>query len=205
MPAAIGRVLNVVRKLIDYGKELAATVQQRAATPGFALFARSFGTADLAVILARITNGLRRAAALEAGLCRRATRGQDLTPTPSACPPRLGPAPRARSRRRAAPRTPTRQPHRGPASRAPPHGRRKSPPRCVVGRSAPSSPISAAISASCPAGSTGRSGANSAGPSSSMAEASPAFLEICAGGCSRTAPVTTPTARTPDGRWHPHD
>ena len=48
MPAALGRVLGVLRKLIDYGKHLAATVQQRAATPGFALLARPFGTADIA-------------------------------------------------------------------------------------------------------------------------------------------------------------
>src|SRR5690349_8824712 len=82
MPSRIGRVLSLVRKLIDYGRQLAGTVQQRATAPGFALFARPFGTADLAAILARITAGLRRAAALEAMLCRRAARGRDLTPTP---------------------------------------------------------------------------------------------------------------------------
>jgi hypothetical protein len=90
MPVAIGRVLRLVRKLIDYGKQLAATVQQRAAAPGSAFLARPFGTADIAVILARITSGLRRAAALEAMLCRRADRGEDLLPTPIpfAAPPR---------------------------------------------------------------------------------------------------------------------
>jgi hypothetical protein len=82
MPAALGRVLSLVRKLIDYGKQLAGTVQQRAAAPGFALFVRPFGSADLAVILARITNGLRRAAALQARLCQRAASGRDLTPSP---------------------------------------------------------------------------------------------------------------------------
>ena len=81
MPTALGRVLSLVRKLIDYGRQLAGTVQQRAAVPGFALFAKPFGTADLAAILARITNGVRRAAALEALLGRRAARGQDLTPS----------------------------------------------------------------------------------------------------------------------------
>ncbi len=86
VPAAIGRVLSLVRKLMDYGRQLAATVQQRAASPSFALFARPFGTADLAVILARITGGLRRAAALEAELCRRAARGQDLTVAPIRLP-----------------------------------------------------------------------------------------------------------------------
>ncbi len=93
MPSRIGRVLSLVRKLIDYGKQLAGTVQLRAAAPGFALFAKPFGTADLAVILARITNGLRRAAALEAALCRRAARGQDLTPSPIRLPATRGPRP----------------------------------------------------------------------------------------------------------------
>jgi hypothetical protein len=91
LPAAIGRAVSLVRKLIDYGKQLAGTVQQRAAAPGFALFARPFGTADLAAILARITSGLRRAAALEARLCQRAARGQDLTPSPIRLPIARGP------------------------------------------------------------------------------------------------------------------
>src|SRR5271165_2576136 len=90
-PSRLGRVLSLVRKLIDYGKQLVGTVQQRAAAPGFALFARPFGTADLALILARITGGLRRAAALEARLCRRAERGQDLTPSPIRLPAPRGP------------------------------------------------------------------------------------------------------------------
>jgi hypothetical protein len=91
MPTAISRVLSLVRQLIDYGRQLAGTVQSRAAAPGFALFARPFGTADLAVILARITNGLRRAAALEARLCQRAAHGQDLTPPPIRLPAARGP------------------------------------------------------------------------------------------------------------------
>ncbi len=93
MPSRIGRVLSLVRKLIDYGKELAGTVQRRAASPGFPLLAKPFGTADLATILARITNGLRRATALEARLCRRAARGQDLTPAPIRLPSTRGPRP----------------------------------------------------------------------------------------------------------------
>jgi hypothetical protein len=86
VPGAIGRVLGLVRKLIDYGRQLADTVQSRAAAPGFVQFARPFGTADLGVILARITCGLRRAAALEARLCRHAARGKDLTPAPIRLP-----------------------------------------------------------------------------------------------------------------------
>jgi hypothetical protein len=51
-----------------------------------------FGTADLAVILARITNGLRRATALEARLCRRAERGRDLKPSAMRLPAARGPS-----------------------------------------------------------------------------------------------------------------
>jgi hypothetical protein len=91
MPAAIGRVLIVVRKLIDYGRQLADTLQQRATAPGFAQFASRFGTADIAAILACITNGLLRAAALEAMLCRRAERGQELTSPPMRFPEIRGP------------------------------------------------------------------------------------------------------------------
>ncbi len=93
MPTSLGRVLSVVRKLIDFGKQVAATVQQRAAAPGFALVAKPFGTADLAVILARITNGLRRAAALEARLCQHAACGQDLPPAPISMPAARAPRP----------------------------------------------------------------------------------------------------------------
>ncbi len=85
-PTALGRVLSVVRRLIDYGRQLADKVQQHAAGPGLAHLARPFGTADIAVILARITAGLRRAAALEARLCQCAARGRDLTPTPLRLP-----------------------------------------------------------------------------------------------------------------------
>jgi hypothetical protein len=96
-PSRLGRVLSVVRRLIDYGRQLAGTVQQRAAAPGFALLASPFGTADLAVILARITNGLRRAAALEAALSQRAARGQDLTSAPFRVPVARRPRPARQS------------------------------------------------------------------------------------------------------------
>ena len=99
MPAAIGRVLSLVRRLIDYGRQLAVTAQARAASPDFAHFAWPFGTLDLAAILARITGGLRRAAALEAKLSLRAARGQDLTPSPF----RLPAAHKPRAARQSAP------------------------------------------------------------------------------------------------------
>ncbi len=47
-------LLDLVRKLIDYGKELATTLNQRTAeNPYFAIL--NFGTNDFALILARLT------------------------------------------------------------------------------------------------------------------------------------------------------
>jgi hypothetical protein len=70
-PSRSGRLLALVRKLIEYGKELAATVRQRvAAEPTFAR--TSFGTADLAVIFNRIAHALLLAQALETRVLRRA-------------------------------------------------------------------------------------------------------------------------------------
>jgi hypothetical protein len=61
-------VLGLLRKLIEYGKDLANTLQQRpdAAVPGIA--ARQFGTLNIVLILMRIARGLRLANALEAQL-----------------------------------------------------------------------------------------------------------------------------------------
>ena len=107
MPAALGGVLSVLRKLIDYGKRLAGTLHQRASAPGFAVFVKPFGTTDLAAILARITAGLRRAAALEAALLQRAARGKDLTTAPLRAPAARTPRPA----RQAAPPADQRDPH----------------------------------------------------------------------------------------------
>ncbi|HET7881314.1 MAG TPA: hypothetical protein VFL55_10545 [Acetobacteraceae bacterium] len=82
MPSGIDRVRRLVRRLIDYGRQLAVTVRQRAAAPDFTLFVKPFGTADLAIILGRIAAGLRRAVALEAALNGRIARGLDLAPAP---------------------------------------------------------------------------------------------------------------------------
>ncbi len=72
-PSRSGRLLSLVRKLIDYGKDLVATLHQRAATDLFAI-RHSWGTADLALILLRIKRGLLRAQALEARLEQSAAR-----------------------------------------------------------------------------------------------------------------------------------
>ncbi len=66
-------LLDLVRRLIDYGKELAANLQSRVAeNPSLAR--RGFGTRDLTEILARIARGLLCASALEVRLVRLAAR-----------------------------------------------------------------------------------------------------------------------------------
>jgi hypothetical protein len=95
-PSRSGRLLSLVRKLIDYGRELAATIRRRTATdPIFAVC--RFGTTDLALILARIARGLHHANALEARVLRRAAHLD------------AGPAP-ARARSASAARTPAAPP-----------------------------------------------------------------------------------------------
>ncbi len=82
-------LLDLVRKLIDYGKELAATLPQRIAEqPYFAVF--NYATNDLTLVMARITRGLLRAAALEERLARLAARPKR-QPAPSRPAPRRKP------------------------------------------------------------------------------------------------------------------
>jgi hypothetical protein len=98
-PGHATHVLSLVRRLIDYAKDLVGTFGQPGAITRLADHVRHFGTAEIALILARITSGLLRAEALEARLVRIA--GQpDAEPKPvGASPPRTpraGPAgPRA--------------------------------------------------------------------------------------------------------------
>lgn len=93
VPSRIGRLFRVIRKLIDYGKEVASTLQQRASVPEFYLLAGGFGTLDLARIIARITCGLQRAAALEARLREHAATGRDVEPAPTRKPSVPKPSP----------------------------------------------------------------------------------------------------------------
>jgi hypothetical protein len=67
-PGATGRLLDLVRRLIAFGKALAGTLQDCASADTLATVTRCFGCADVAVIIARIMHGLQLAAALEAGL-----------------------------------------------------------------------------------------------------------------------------------------
>jgi hypothetical protein len=50
-PSRSANLLGLVRKLIDYGKELATTLQQRATNADLAAVTLSFGTRDIALIL----------------------------------------------------------------------------------------------------------------------------------------------------------
>jgi hypothetical protein len=71
-----GCLLALVRKLIDYGRELAATLQRDpAARP------RQFGTAEITLVLARVARALHLAQALEERLVRNAAR-LDAPPKP---------------------------------------------------------------------------------------------------------------------------
>ena len=72
-PSRSGRLLALVRKLIDYGKELAATIRGRALTDPTSVKV-CFGTTDIALILTRIARGLHRAQALEDRVTRCAAR-----------------------------------------------------------------------------------------------------------------------------------
>jgi hypothetical protein len=99
-PSRAGRLLDLVRRLIEYGKELATTLRQSSVTTDLAAAMRPFGTRDIALILARITRGLHRAAALEARLVRGAAR-LDAEPRPRSVPAAAKPA--SAPRRQAAP------------------------------------------------------------------------------------------------------
>ena len=71
-------VLDVVRKLITYGRHFTATAAERVAAPEFSTVAFFFGTYDLTVILLRMRRGILRALALERYLLARGARGRTL-------------------------------------------------------------------------------------------------------------------------------
>jgi hypothetical protein len=90
-PSRSGLLLSLIRRLIDYGKELTATLHDRAATDPRSVV-RSFCIADLALILVRIKRGLLRANALEARLVQNAAR-LDAEREPRAAPAQRKPRP----------------------------------------------------------------------------------------------------------------
>ena len=104
-PSRFTRLLGLVRKLINYGKELAATLRHPTPSTDLAAVTRPFGTSDIGLILARITRGLLRANALEARVMAQAARPE-------------APAASARAPAQRAPRAP--QPAAAPADEADP-------------------------------------------------------------------------------------
>jgi len=94
-------LIGLVRRLIDYGKQLAGALQQRSPATNLAEASRGFGTIDIALIIANITRGLLRAVALEARLIDRAGR-QPAAPQPAQGPALAG-APSQRRPRAAQP------------------------------------------------------------------------------------------------------
>ena len=80
LPPRIARLFGLVRKLIEYGLELAGAVRQQIAAPAQGRLALVFGTVNTGLILARILLGLRRASALQVRLQQHAAAGADLPP-----------------------------------------------------------------------------------------------------------------------------
>jgi hypothetical protein len=83
-----GHLLGLVRVLMDFGRHVATTLQERTAGTDLTQIIRHFGTHDIALIVARITRGLMRATALETRLAGR----RDRQPAaPSQRQPRIAP------------------------------------------------------------------------------------------------------------------
>jgi hypothetical protein len=85
-PSRTSGLLGLVRQLIDYGRQLAATLRGNP---------HRFGTSDIALILARITSGLLRAEALEARIIRGGARLDAAPGSPRAASHRRSPPARA--------------------------------------------------------------------------------------------------------------
>ena len=69
-PGRFAPLLSLVRRIIDYGRQLAAALQPPAPTADLDNVAAAFGSYDFGQILASILRGLHRACALEARLTR---------------------------------------------------------------------------------------------------------------------------------------
>ena len=100
MPENIAQLLSIVRILLEYARHLAATLERRAAAPGFVMFEKLFGTARRPVMHGHLHRGILRATALETMLLKRAATGHDVAisnPSPSACAPETPADPAAAS------------------------------------------------------------------------------------------------------------
>ncbi len=101
---ARGRLLGLVRRLIDFGRDLMTAMQGRETpdAPPVAI-TRRFGSLNVALIIARITRGLMIAAALEQRLLRPAP---PMAPRPPPAGPRPDRKPNPRPERQSRPPSP---------------------------------------------------------------------------------------------------
>jgi hypothetical protein len=72
VPSRSGHLIGLLRKLVEYGKELVHALQSRPAATMQLTFMVGFGTRDIALILARMMRGLRIAVALDDRLVQNA-------------------------------------------------------------------------------------------------------------------------------------
>jgi hypothetical protein len=97
-PTRTGRLLGLVGRLVDYGQSLLTALRQRNTQDAPPEVAWVFSTASLALIIARLTRGLRIAEVLQTRLIRGARRRDASEPPlpplrlPSARPRAAGPA-----------------------------------------------------------------------------------------------------------------
>ena len=105
-PKSTGFLLGLVRRLIDYGKQLAITLRQYPPAASRRPIPRHIGPRDIGLLLTRIVRGLNLAVALETRLLGRA-RQTEKSPAP-ACPspPRRPRTTQPAARRAANPRLP---------------------------------------------------------------------------------------------------
>lgn len=85
-PARSGTLLTLVRGLIDFGNALLSALHNKASDQALANIAFTFGTLNVALIIARITRGLRLATGLEHRLLRAAPRLDNPPTRPLAAP-----------------------------------------------------------------------------------------------------------------------
>ena len=86
VPPCIAFLLNVVRVLLGYGRQLDKNIPDHATHPRFSTLAAGFGTHDVRRILGHIQRGILRAMMLERFLLARAAQGRDIEPEQPAEP-----------------------------------------------------------------------------------------------------------------------
>ena len=85
-PPCIAFLLNVVRVLLRYGRDLENTIPTKSDHPHFPTLAAGFGTHDVRRILAHVHRGILRAMMLQRFLLARAAQGRDIEPVQPPAP-----------------------------------------------------------------------------------------------------------------------